>query len=63
MKERIVEEEEEDTKEDKDQSEGVQKITNWAKEIKSVSEVGQQVYLYYLERRSLMRGHKRFKLS
>lgn len=38
MKERIVEEEEEDTKEDKDQSEGVQKITNWAKEIKSVSE-------------------------
>lgn len=63
MKERIVEEEEEDTKEDKDQSEGVQKITNWAKEIKSVSEVGQQVYLYYLERRSLMRCHKRFKLS
>lgn len=64
MKERIDEEEEEDTKKDKDQSEVVQKkITKWAKEIQSVSEVGQQAYLYYLERRSLMRCHKHFKLS
>lgn len=51
IKERIDQEEEEDTKQDKDQSEVVQKrITEWAREIQSVSEVGQQKYLYYLER-------------
>lgn len=49
MKERIDQEEEDDAKQDKDQSEVVQKrITEWAKEIQSVSEVGQQKYLCYL---------------
>lgn len=51
LKERIDQEEEDNTKQDKDQHEVVQKrITEWAKEIQSVSEVGQQKYLYYLGR-------------
>lgn len=51
IKERIDQEEEENTKQDKDQSEVVQKrITEWAKEIQSVSEVGQQKYRYILSR-------------
>jgi len=46
MKERIDEGEEEDTKKDKDQSEVVQKkITKWAKEIQSVSEVSKHIYI------------------
>ncbi len=46
MKERIDEEEEEDTKKDNDQSEVVQKkITKWAKEIQSVSEVSKHIYI------------------
>lgn len=56
IKERIVQEE--DTKEDKDQSEVVQnRITQWAKEIQSVSEVGQHAYLYYQVSYSLSQTH------
>jgi len=48
IKERIDQQEEEDTKQDKDHSEVVQKrVTEWAKEIQSVSEVTTK---YYLER-------------